>query len=192
MTDRNERQQERQPDLTPGYAPLEAAGSAAPLPRARRRRRNPLPSILGGGALLTLAGVLAFGSLGQSLEYFKTPSEYRQEQTQLQGRLLRLGGLVQNANYNPQTLDLSFDLTDGSVTYPVHYSGAVSDMFKEGQGVIVRGRFERDAGAGGAFQATELIVKHSEEYKVPKTQADIDQLKRMLDSGDSAPQGQAQ
>ncbi|GHF98145.1 cytochrome c-type biogenesis protein CcmE [Deinococcus piscis] len=163
--------------------------SPAPLPRARRRRRNPLPSILGGGALLTLAGVLAFGSLGQSLEYFKTPSEYQQAEAQLQGRLLRLGGLVQNAKYDPQTLNLSFDLTDGSVTYPVQYTGAVSDMFKEGQGVIVRGRFDKEAGNGTIFQATELIVKHSEEYKVPETQADIDQLKVLLESGESSTGG---
>ncbi|WP_261663768.1 cytochrome c maturation protein CcmE [Deinococcus sp. Marseille-Q6407] len=154
------------------------SNASTPLPRARRRRRNPLPSLLGGGALLTLAGVLAFGSLGQSLEYFKTPSEYQQAQAQLQGRPLRLGGLVQHAHYNPQTLELTFDLTDGSVTYPVHYTGAVSDMFKEGQGAIVRGRF--DDQSGGVFQATELIVKHSEEYRVPQNQADIDQLKVLL------------
>ncbi|ADY26050.1 Cytochrome c-type biogenesis protein ccmE [Deinococcus proteolyticus MRP] len=160
--------------------------SASALPRARRRRRNPLPSILGGGALLTLAGVLAFGSLGQSLEYFKTPSEYQQAESQLQGRLLRLGGLVQNAKYDPQTLNLTFDLTDGSVTYPVHYTGAVSDMFKEGQGVIVRGRFGEAGGKADVFQATELIVKHSEEYRVPQNQADIDQLKVLLESGDSS------
>lgn len=159
---------------------------AAPLPRARRRRRNPLPSILGGGALLTLAGVLAFGSLGQSLEYFKTPSEYQQAEAQLQGRLLRLGGLVQNAKYDPQTLNLTFDLTDGSVTYPVHYTGAVSDMFKEGQGVIVRGRFGEQGAGTGAFEATELVVKHSEEYRVPENQADIDQLKVLLESGESS------
>lgn len=186
MTKPEDQRSPTQPTAPTTMPTAASSSTTAPLPRARRRRRNPLPSILGGGALLTLAGVLAFGSLGQSLEYFKTPSEYQLEQGQLQNRLLRLGGLVQNADYNPQTLDLSFDLTDGSVTYPVRYSGAVSDMFKEGQGVIVRGRFEGEAGAGGVFQATELIVKHSEEYKVPQTQADIDQLKQMLESGDSA------
>ncbi|RTR28662.1 cytochrome c maturation protein CcmE [Deinococcus radiophilus] len=157
-----------------------------PLPQAKRRRRSPLPSILGGGALLGLAAFLAFGSLGQSLEYFKTPSEYQLEQSTLAGKPLRLGGLAQAAEYDPQTLNLSFQLTDGSVTYPVQYTGAVSDMFQEGQGVVVRGRFSESAqGADpGVFQADELIVKHSEEYKVPETQAEIDQLKDLLESAE--------
>lgn len=166
---------------------LSSSGSSlpVPLPRARRRRRNPWPSVLGVGALLLLAGWLAYGSLGQSLEYFKTPSEYQMEQAQLGGRMLRLGGLVQHVQYDPQSMNLRFDITDGSVTYPVQYTGGVSEMFREGQGVVVRGRFQGEAGAGGIFQATELIVKHSEEYRVPENQADIDRLKHELQTEDT-------
>ena len=53
------------------------------------------------------------------------------------------------------------------------YKGAVSDLFKEDQGVVVRGIFQ-----GDTFHASELIVKHSEEYNVPKTQADMKNLLR--------------
>lgn len=152
---------------------------SAPLPQAiRRRKKSPLPSLLGGGALLALAAFLAFGALGQSLEYFKTPSEYQMQEAALSGKLLRLGGLVKDADYEPKSLQLKFTITDGSVSYPVRYTGAVSEMFKENQGVIVRGRFE-----GGVFMATELVVKHSEEYRVPETASDIDQLKRVLEKG---------
>ncbi|WP_291426290.1 cytochrome c maturation protein CcmE, partial [Deinococcus sp.] len=52
------------------------------------------------------------------------------------------------------------------------YHGAVSDLFKENQGVVVRGHFQ-----GETFYANDLVVKHSEEYQVPKTQ---DDLKKML------------
>lgn len=142
------------------------------LPQAHRRKRNPLPAILGIAALVGLGGYLIFGNVGKNLEYFVTPTEYQQQESQLQGKPIRIGGLVQHSKYDPQTLDLSFTITDGSASFPVKYHGAVSDLFKENQGVVVRGHFE-----GQTFHANELVVKHSEEYQVPKTQAD---LKKML------------
>lgn len=145
--------------------------SPAPLPQARRRRRSPLPTVLGITALLGLAGFIAFGNLNRSLEYFVTPTEYQQQAAQLQGRPVRIGGLVKAVKYNPQSLDLRFTVTDGSASFPVRYRGAVSDLFKENQGVVVRGEFE-----GQTFQARELIVKHSEQYDVPKTQAELRDL----------------
>ena len=144
----------------------------APLPQARRRKRNPVPAVLGMAAVLGLAGYIAFGNIGQSLEYFVTPSEYQQQQAQLQGKAIRIGGLVKDVKYDAQSLDLSFKVTDGGATFPVKYHGAVSDLFKENQGVVVRGHFD-----GNTFMANDLVVKHSEEYKVPQNQAD---LKKML------------
>lgn len=142
-----------------------------PLPRARQRRRNPLPVILGVVALVGLTAFIAFGNLNKSLEYFVTPTEYQQQRAELQGRPIRIGGLVKDVDYNPQTLNLRFVVSDGGASYPVQYSGAVSDLFKEDQGVVVRGEFE-----GNTFQANELIVKHSEEYNVPKTQTELKDL----------------
>ncbi|GAA5512974.1 cytochrome c-type biogenesis protein CcmE [Deinococcus carri] len=144
---------------------------AAPLPRARRRRRNPLPIVLGVVALVALTAFIAFGNLGKSLEYFVTPTEYTQQRAELEGRPLRIGGLVKAVQYNPQTLDLRFNVTDGGATFPVQYRGAVSDLFKENQGVVVRGEFQ-----GNTFHASELVVKHSEEYHVPQTQAELKDL----------------
>jgi cytochrome c-type biogenesis protein CcmE len=144
-----------------------------PLPRARRRRRSPLPTILGVLALVGLTAFIAFGNLGKSLEYFVTPTEYAQQRAEFVGRPLRIGGLVKAVQYDPQTLNLTFDVTDGGATFPVQYTGAVSDLFKENQGVVVRGRFQ-----GNTFQASELVVKHSEEYNVPQTQGELKDLLR--------------
>jgi len=154
----------------------EAPAPLTPLPQARRRKRSPLPVVLGVAALVGLTATIAFGNLNKSLEYFVTPSEYAQQQAQLQGRPVRIGGLVKAVQYEPQTLDLRFTVTDGSVSYPVQYRGAVTDLFKENQGVVVRGEFQ-----GNTFHATDLVVKHSEEYNVPKTQAE---LKDMIKSAD--------
>lgn len=146
--------------------------SNTPLPQARRRKRSPLPTILGLLAVGGLAGFILFGNVGKSLEYFVTPTEYQQQQDKLQGKAIRIGGLVRDVKNDPQSLDLSFTVTDGGASFPVKYHGAVSDLFKENQGVVVRGEFQ-----GNTFHATELIVKHSEEYNVPDNQAD---LKKML------------
>ncbi len=143
--------------------------SAHLLPQARRRKRRPLPAIVGGALLVAILGVILFGNLSKSLEYFVTPTEYHAGQAQYVGKTIRLGGLVKNAHYDRQTLDLTFTVTDYGASYPVKYRGAVSDLFKENQGVVVRGAFN----AAGTFQANELLVKHSEEYRVPKSQADI-------------------
>ena len=43
------------------------------------------------------------------------------------------------------------------------YQGTKPDMFKEGQGVVVEGRWD-----GEVFVASQLLVKHSEEYTIEK------------------------
>lgn len=147
--------------------------SPTPLPQAKRRRRSPLPTLFGVLALVGLTAFIAFGNLGRSLEYFVTPTEYVQQRAELEGRPLRIGGLVKAVDYDPQTLNLKFDVTDGGATFPVQYVGAVSDLFREDQGVVVRGEFQ-----GDTFHASELVVKHSEEYNVPQTQAELKDLLR--------------
>ncbi|MFT2720240.1 cytochrome c maturation protein CcmE [Deinococcus sp. A31D244] len=149
-------------------SPLPPAGQ---LGQARRRRRSPWPAVLGVAALVGLTGFIAFGNLNRSLEYFVTPTEYQQQQAQLQGRSIRIGGLVRDVQYDPQSLNLRFVVSDGGASFPVQYQGAVSDLFKENQGVVVRGEFE-----GNTFHASDLVVKHSEEYNVPKTQAELKDL----------------
>ena len=46
----------------------------------------------------------------------------------------------------------------------VHSTGSPPQMFRDGMGVVVEGR----VGAGGVFEATSLMVKHSNAYRAPK------------------------
>jgi cytochrome c-type biogenesis protein CcmE len=46
---------------------------------------------------------------------------------------------------------------------PVRATGAPPQMFRAGIGVIVEGRFHKN----GVFQATNLMVRHSNEYRAP-------------------------
>ena len=144
-----------------------------PLPQARRRKTSSLPIALGLLTLMVLVVLTAFFKLGKSLEYFVTPTEYLQQKDNLGSRPLRIGGLAKAVQYSPQTLELRFSVTDGSASFPVYYQGAVSDLFKENQGIVVRGEFKDET-----FYASELIVKHSERYQVPQTQTELKDLLR--------------
>ena len=79
---------------------------------------------------------------------------------------MRLGGQVKpgSVKWNDQTLDLRFVVTDGTSEIAVESKGAPPQMFRDGMGVVVEGRYLRD----GVFNCTNLMVKHSNEYHPPK------------------------
>ncbi len=55
-------------------------------------------------------------------------------------------------------------LTDFAHNVTVSYTGVLPDLFREGQGVIARGRM----GADGVFVAEEVLAKHDENYMPPE------------------------
>jgi len=131
--------------------------------------------------LLVILGALAymlFGGLGRNLVYFLTPSEYLQEEARYQNRPVRLGGLVKEGTvqYDKDRLELRFVLTDGVAEVPVLHRGTPPGMFKEGQGVVVEGRFQE-----GLFQGTNLLVKHSEAYQAPKEGWTPEEVRKLIE-----------
>lgn len=121
-----------------------------------------------GGAVVIVAvfGWLLFGGLEKNVVFFLTPKELLAKGTDGIGVPVRLGGQVKpgSVKWNAQTLDLRFTVTDGAREMQVHSTGAPPQMFRDGMGVVVEGR----VGAAGVFEATGLMVKHSNEYRAPK------------------------
>jgi cytochrome c-type biogenesis protein CcmE len=78
----------------------------------------------------------------------------------------RLGGMVEKGSVHraPGSLEVSFVVTDFKHELPVHYSGVLPDLFREGQGVVAHGRL----GANGVFVADEVLAKHDEKYMPPE------------------------
>ena len=109
---------------------------------------------------------LLFGGLRENVVFFLTPQELLAKGTDGVGVPVRLGGQVKpgSVQWNAETLDLRFTVTDGAGEMAVHSTGAPPQMFRDGMGVIVEGR----VGSGGVFQASGLMVKHSNEYRAPK------------------------
>ena len=121
-----------------------------------------------GGAIVLVAvfAWLLFGGLEKNVVFFLTPKELLAKGQDGVGVPVRLGGQVKpgSMTWDAKTLDLRFTVTDGTKEIPVHSTGAPPQMFRDGMGVVVEGR----VGQAGVFQATNLMVKHSNEYRAPK------------------------
>ncbi|HEX8945363.1 MAG TPA: cytochrome c maturation protein CcmE [Gemmatimonadaceae bacterium] len=124
--------------------------------------------IVYGGILVIAAvfGYLIYGGLDKNVVYFLTPKELLAKGTRAIDVPVRLGGQIKpgSVKWDDATLDLRFTITDGTSDIAVHSKGAPPQMFRDGMGVVVEGRYRND----GVFNCTNLLVKHSNEYRPPK------------------------
>jgi len=123
--------------------------------------------IIGGAVVLVAVFAwLLFGGLEKNVVFFLTPKELLAKGRDGVGVPVRLGGQVKpgSMTWDAKSLDLRFTVTDGIKEIPVHSTGAPPQMFRDGMGVVVEGR----VGQAGVFQATNLMVKHSNAYRAPK------------------------
>ena len=125
-------------------------------------------TIIIGGAVVFVAAFayLLSGRIGGNLVYFYTPSELLAQGTKAYDAPLRLGGMVVpgSVKWDAASVDLQFVMQDGKAQVPVHSRGAPPQMFRDGIGVVVEGKYT----PAGTFEATNLLVKHSNEYRPPK------------------------
>lgn len=116
--------------------------------------------------VLSSFGYLVYGGIGENLVFFHTPGELLAKGTQAYDKPYRLGGQVVpgTMTWNADALDLRFTMQDVDGQIVVHSTKAPPAMFREGQGVIVEGTLKRD----GVFEASTVMVKHSNEYRPPE------------------------
>ena len=119
-------------------------------------------AILVAGAALAF---LAFGGIGDNLVYYWTPEEMMANADKAKGATIRLGGVVEqdSLDWNKDSNQLKFKLSDGATVVEVEGKSVPPQMFREGIGVVVEGRYQ----SSGTFEATNLMVKHSNEYEAP-------------------------
>jgi cytochrome c-type biogenesis protein CcmE len=127
--------------------------------------------------VLILAGVgtaaaFALNAFQENLLYFYSPSDVTDGKAP-HGRSFRVGGMVTEGSFHRPSgsLEASFVVTDFAHDVTVRYTGVLPDLFREGQGVIARGRM----GPDGTFVAEEVLAKHDEKYMPP---AVADSLKK--------------
>lgn len=128
--------------------------------------RNPARSLTAGGVLIAaVLGFLIFQGISNNIVYYITPSELLAKGPQADGQSFRLGGQVRpgSRHWNAATQTLRFVLQDPKGHVSVVSHGLPPEMFREGIGVVVEGRY-----TGWTFQATNLMVKHCATYRAPK------------------------
>ena len=65
---------------------------------------------------------------------------------------------------DPQSLQVTFDMTDYANKVTVTFTGILPDLFREGQGIVAQGEMNSD----GVFEAVEVLAKHDENYMPPE------------------------
>ncbi|MEX0802741.1 MAG: cytochrome c maturation protein CcmE [Candidatus Binatia bacterium] len=124
----------------------------------RRNRRF----LIGGLIILAALSYVIYGGMQEALVYFVTPSELKAKERSSADKFLRMGGMVVKGSLQKDHKNLTyrFELTDGTISYPVFFRGVPPDLFSEGTGAVVEGRI----GSDGVFHASTIMAKHAEEY----------------------------
>ncbi|MBK7903050.1 MAG: cytochrome c maturation protein CcmE [Proteobacteria bacterium] len=141
----------------------------------RQKRMVTVVAIVAGVGIATTFALQAFN---QNLLYYYSPTQVHAGEAPA-SRSIRVGGLVENGSLarKPGSMEVTFVLTDYAQKVPVSYTGVLPDLFREGQGVIARGRMD-----GDRFVAEEVLAKHDENYMPPEV---ADSLKPHLDAANS-------
>jgi cytochrome c-type biogenesis protein CcmE len=129
------------------------------------KRRNRIILITTMLAGVGIAVGFALKAFNENLMFFYKPSEVVAGEAPA-GHLIRVGGLVTEGSVKRQEdgLTVHFDITDTVETITVEYTGILPDLFREGQGIVARGRLGDDR----RFVAEEVLAKHDENYMPPE------------------------
>ena len=125
---------------------------------------------------------LLYGGIDKNVVFFLTPEELLARGPSAFDVPVRLGGLVVpgSVKWDADKLDLRFVVTDsGGQSVNVHSTGAPPQMFRDGMGVVVEGRYHRS----GVFESTSLMVKHSNEYRKPEHGGRPQEMYKSLQKG---------
>ncbi len=135
-----------------------------------RRRRMALVALIVVGVGAAVA--FALNAFQENLLYFYSTSDVAGGKAP-PDRTIRIGGMVTlgSVQRQPGSLEVRFVLTDYAKDVTVSYSGVLPDLFREGQGVVARGKLVGD----NLFVAEEVLAKHDEKYMPPEV---ADSLKK--------------
>lgn len=131
--------------------------------KAHRKQRLILIVLMLVG--IGLAATFALKAFNENLMYFFSTTDVVEGKAP-KDALFRLGGMVVKGSVERPGADLlvRFKLSDFSKEVTVEYSGILPDLFREGQGIVAKGRLDER----GVFVAEEVLAKHDENYMPPE------------------------
>ncbi len=132
------------------------------------KRRKKLSLIVFLISLLGLVLALVLYALRQNISLFYSPSDLARTSISA-NRLIRVGGMVvpKSILHEADGLTVQFKMTDYQSNVLVYYRGVLPDLFREGQGVVVKGHLIN----AETVSAVEVLAKHDEKYMPPEVKA---------------------
>ncbi|MGP4844903.1 cytochrome c maturation protein CcmE [Marinobacter sp. 1Y8] len=128
----------------------------------RKRRLTIILFLLVG---LGIAVGLVSYAFRQNINLFYDPSQISAGEAPVDVRI-RAGGMVEEGSVerDPDSLLVSFNVTDFKHSVTMQYTGILPDLFAEGQGIVAMGRMNNE----GVFVADQVLAKHDENYMPPE------------------------
>lgn len=142
---------------------------------AWKRRLFALVALAVAGSAL---GYMSFSDMGEDIVYYWSPSELLARDDAM-NHTVRLGGQVEpdSIEWDKDAQTVRFLVSDGDRTVPVFSQGNPPQMFRGNIGVVVEGALQAD----GVFHTEKIMVKHSNDYKAPESDADVQKMARSLE-----------
>lgn len=139
------------------------------------KRKQRLILILLGTGGLAASVLLVLFALGQNMNYFYSPSDIARGEAP-EERQIRAGGMVKEGSVSrdPDSLRVSFLVTDYAEDVRVEFVGILPDLFREGDGVVAVGRLN----SNGVIDASEVLAKHDESYMPPEVTDALERASR--------------
>ena len=124
--------------------------------------------------ILVLLSALFFmfiQTFNDNLLFYRSPSQITNAEFP-ENYVFRVGGVVMDGTLikSKNTMNIKFAITDYEEILNISYTGILPDLFREGQGVVIRGKLGNDS----IFYAEEVLAKHDETYMPPEV---LDSLK---------------
>ena len=130
-------------------------------PHRKRRLYFVIVLLVGVG---TAVGVSLY-AVGQDINLYYTPSQLLKDHVS-PNQVFRLGGMVKEGSIHhvPNSLKVTFVLTDYKHERKVEFNGILPVLFRAGQGIVVQGKLNRQ----GILIADQVLAKHDNKYMPPE------------------------
>jgi cytochrome c-type biogenesis protein CcmE len=115
-------------------------------------------AVIAGSAMF-----VATRGLPSALSYYLTPSQLAEQAGTIEGRQVRVGGLVVPGSVHHRGDVVRFVLTDGTTRLSVVQRGGTPPLFQGGMGAVVEGTYSES----GILRGQDVMVKHDEVYAPP-------------------------
>ena len=105
---------------------------------------------------LSLLFFMFIKTFNDNLLFYRSPSQITNSEFP-DNYVFRVGGVVLDGSLtkSKDTMNVKFSITDYDKSLDITYTGILPDLFREGQGVVIRGKLGND----GIFYAEEVLAE---------------------------------